>query len=378
MNKKLIIAVMLSALTLTTACGKTGSDSSSDDASKNTSASITENTSDDATEDTTASGKKKPVSESTKGTSEGSENIYYDEDHGDESGEEAMRIEKIKRSVKADNDGFKIKDGILYEYDGVRSEVHIPEDVKKIESRAFWSNDTIEVVYIPSSVEEIGSGAFWSCSGLSFVNAEEGLKIIGSGAFWSCDSLSDVNLPESVEKISTSAFWAIEGITIHAPADSYAEYFANELGLGYSEENAEYNKSDRANLIRAAQYEYGEFTDFTIPQNITGIAAKAFQYCKNLKSITIPEKVEYIGARAFEYCDSLAVVRVEEGCQEIGDSAFAYCEALSDVYLPESTSNISKRAFEYCADDLTLHVPKGSYAEEYAMAMNIPFDNNMG
>lgn len=368
LNKKIIAAALLLTLTLT-ACGKTD-DSDSEDKADNVSSyesdsekdSVKDNTDTDSSDET---GKKYSVD-------------YEQEENEGLSAEESMRIEELKRSVKADEDGFIIKDDILYDYDGVHAEVHIPDGVKKIESSAFWSNDVVEAVFIPGSVEEIGSNAFWSCDGLKFVSAEEGLKVIKDGAFWSCSGLTDVNLPESVEKISSSVFWSIGDLTIHAPAGSYATSFAEYLGCGYSEEYAEYVKSDRANLIRAAQYEYGDFSEFTIPENIKGIDATAFQYCKNLEGITIPGNVEYVASRAFEYCYKLSVVKIEDGCQKIGDSAFAYCENLSDVYLPESLSDISKRAFEYCADDLTLHVPKDSYAEEYAMAMNIPFDNDMG
>lgn len=199
--------------------------------------------------------------------------------------------------------------------------------------------------------------------------------------------------------IERSVFWAMDELTIHAPSGSYAESFAKNNGFDYSSDYHEYQKSDRKNLIRASQYAGNEFTEFQIPSNIKGIDACAFQYCKKLKEITIPSNVEYIGAdafeycyglkkvvidgcreiksEAFEYCESLEMLRIKEGTEIIGSSAFAYCDKLKDIYLPASVSNIDKRAFEYCSPDLVLHVPAGSYAEDYAMALNIPFDNNI-
>ena len=77
-----------------------------------------------------------------------------------------MEIAKIKRSVSPDADGFIIRDGVLYEYEGVLPKVEIPDTVERIEAQAFWSNDVVEAVYIPSSVREISQGAFWSCPNL--------------------------------------------------------------------------------------------------------------------------------------------------------------------------------------------------------------------
>ncbi len=80
-------------------------------------------------------------------------------------------------------------------------------------------------------------------------------------------------------------------------------------------------------------------------------------------------------AEAFEYCESVETVIIGRECEKIGSSAFAYCEKLADVWLTENVAYIDNRSFEYCAPNLTLHVPTGSYAEEYAISNNIPFDN---
>ena len=312
------------------------------------------------------------------------------------SEERSMEIAMMQRT-KPDSDGFIIRDGTVYDYDGIEPEIHIPDGVTKISEQAFWSNDIIEAVYIPSSVKTIGQGAFWSCSGLKYVKADEGLEKIGGSAFWSCSGLETVELPASVNLIGDSVFWAIDDITVHAPAGSYAEEYCMDNGIAVSAEAADYTPIDRANTILASQYAHSDFTEFTIGENIVGIESDAFEYCKKLESIFIPSNVQYIapdafeycyglqtvtvdGCReikgeAFEYCKGLTEVRINEGTESIGSSAFAYCESLTDVYLPESVSSIDKSAFEYTGD-LTLHVPAGSYAERYAISMKIPYDNN--
>lgn len=375
MNKKLITAALILSFMLT-ACGN---------ADELESSTITE-------EISTTESKTEPATESTTELTKVSTVIttkkLYDE----------TTTSVNEKDEKDSDDGFKIVDDVLYDYDGIVSEVYIPEGVKSIASRAFWSNKNVEAIFIPSSVEEIGDSAFWSCPALKFVSAEEGLKKIDDSAFWSCSGLSDVELPESVEYISESVFMATNDLTVHAPSGSYAAEFAKNNDFGYTEEKAEYVKIDHKNTINAAQYQYENFTEFTIHENITAIEAEAFQYCKKLESITVPENVDYIGsnafeycyglknaelscreikAEAFEYCKGLVSVVINDGCEKIGSSAFSYCEELSDIYLPASVTDIDKRAFEYCSYELKLHVPSESYAEEYAIAMNIPFDNDV-
>lgn len=375
MNRKIIFALLTSAMLLT-ACGK---------AEDNEKFSVP---------DADISEEERPTFAPKEKETEAADDHRYDPSDGDDM----MELELKKHSMDADADGFKIVNGVLYDYEGDSSEVHIPEGVTRIETHACWSNDTIKALYIPSSVEEIGEGAFWGCSGLEYVKAEEGLKKIGSSAFWSCSSLTTVELPASVEEIPFDVFWAIDGLTIHAPEGSYTQKFAEEMEFGFSTSGTEY-VANTDKTISAGEYRYGDFEEFTIPEDVKGIDAEGFQYCENLKSIVIPANVSYIGSNAFEYCDSLKFVyivscgeikaeafeycenltsvKIGEGCEKIGSSAFAYCKSLNEVYLPNSVQSISERAFEYCSPDLILHVPSGSYAEEFAQETGISYDNNM-
>lgn len=348
---------------------------------------------DDKNDDSSSDAENDFEAEPTR--SENGEDEFY---NGYISSERSMEITKNQRNIKPDKDGFIIKNDILYDYKGVYPEVHIPDGVKKIEAHAFWSNKVVQSVYIPSSVREIGAGAFWSCPSLKYVKAEEGLKRIAGSAFWSCSSLTDVILPDSFCNAGEPVFHASNGITIHGSSGSYAEKFAAENGFEFSNESVEFVETDTENTITAAQYAYKDFTKFTIEPNIKGIESEAFQYCKKLESITIPKNVEYIGvnafeyckglktadiqgckvikAEAFEYCEGLEKVTIGEGTEEIGKSAFAYCRKLNDITLPKSVSSIDERAFEYCGENLTLHVDKNSYAEYFAKAYEIKYDNN--
>ena len=56
----------------------------------------------------------------------------------------------------------------------------------------------------------------------------------------------------------------------------------------------------------------------------------------------------------------------------IGKYAFNECAALESVTLPDSMMSISQDAFEGC-DKISMIVPKGSYAEQFADYYSIPF-----
>lgn len=401
--KKALLAAVIISMALTSGCGHKGTRSAKKTKKQHSEAVETVTATRPTTRDIFS---EYDISSGDDEYDDYDEDYYSDDENDPEyqfrtgyvSAERSMEIEEKKRAVKPDKDGFIIEDGILYDYDGVEPKVVIPDGVNEIAEMAFWSNDTVEALYIPSSVKIIKQAAFWSCSNLKFVQAEEGLEGIAGAAFWSCSGLENVNLPKSLRKTGDSLFWSINGLTVHAPKGSYAERTARSNGLACDNTYYEYTMIDRKNVILGHQYAYGDFTEFTIPENITGIESDAFEYCRELRSIFIPKNVKYIAsdafeycsglkevtidgcpdirAEAFEYCDGLETVRINEGSESIGDSTFAYCENLKDVYLPESITSISKRAFEYTHEDLTLHVPEGSYAETYAISMHINFDNN--
>lgn len=284
-------------------------------------------------------------------------------------------IEDISETAADKKADFVISKDILIAYNGSDSHVVIPDGVKKIDDSAFWSIECIEAVDIPESVEEIGEGAFWSCSALKYVNAAEGLKKIYDTAFWSCPSLKDVNLPSSVTEIGDTAFANCPALTIHTPEGSYAEEYAYGAKISSDNTYAEYTANTDENVIRAEQYEYEEFSQFIINDGVTAIEARAFQYCRKLETIDIPASVLTIGGDAFEYCSSLKSVNINEGCTEIGDGAFEYCESLTDVNIPASVEKIEKSSFDYCSENLVIHTPQGSYAEQYAKANDIAYDN---
>lgn len=103
-------------------------------------------------------------------------------------------------------DDFKIENGVLIKYSGKEKSVSIPNNVHKIDFKAFFNCKTIEEVIIPNSVIRIEQSAFDSCASLYKVSIPDSVVKIGFGAFAECYNLTNIEIPESVAKIGWFSF----------------------------------------------------------------------------------------------------------------------------------------------------------------------------
>lgn len=175
----------------------------------------------------------------------------------------------------ADENGFVIVNGVLYNYYGSGGDVTIPEGVTTIGDSAFWSCKGLTSVTVPEGVITIGDSAFARCSGLTNVTISEGVITIGDRAFWECSGLTNVTIPEGVKSIEYEAFQGCR------------------------------------NLISV-----------TILNGVTSIGYQAFSYCDRLNYIKIPASVTQIKGYAFNLCKSLREVNIPNPDCEIGLYSF--------------------------------------------------------
>lgn len=120
--------------------------------------------------------------------------------------------------------------------------------------------------------------------------------------------------------------------------------------------------------IGVRAFQYCPLSSITIPNAVTTIGTSAFQDCYNLESlmlpasltsvpasmcynspqlqsVTIPDGVTSIGDYAFYKCSALKTASIPNGVTSIGEYAFYGCSQLSGVTLPESLTEISKYSF---------------------------------
>ncbi len=112
----------------------------------------------------------------------------------------------------------------------------------------------------------------------------------------------------------------------------------------------------------------------TIPTTlgITKIGVCSFRNNTTMKYVIIPDTVTEIEPCAFEYCSSLLGVAIPSSVTTIGYYAFASCYNLKAILLPNSVTSMGEYMFRW-SNYVTMYVQMQSFAQMYAMEMNIPF-----
>ena len=174
------------------------------------------------------------------------------------------------------------------------TEIIIPDGVTSIGSNAFQNCTSLASVQIPNSVTSLGTYIFDGCSSLTDVTLGKGLISIPSYMFSNCESLKNIKIPYNVATIGSYAFLndtAFTEITIprkttainsnafsypgklniYGISGTYAETFANENNIKFTnrevnaskvelnESQITLNKGDTYNLIMSVTPD--DFTD---------------------------------------------------------------------------------------------------------------------
>ena len=101
------------------------------------------------------------------------------------------------------------------------------------------------------------------------------------------------------------------------------------------------------------------------------------KYVGNISDVIIPDNysglpLTTIGDKAFYGMEYIRSVDIPYTVKEIGDRAFYGCDGLSYLYIPNSVESIGVDTFLDC-DNLLLSFEDGSYAQGYAMKMDLEY-----
>lgn len=116
-----------------------------------------------------------------------------------------------------------------------------------------------------------------------------------------------------------------------------------------------------------------KINDIIIADSVTSIGKMCFAYSSGIKSVKLSAGLKEIGEGAFYQCENLWTINIPEGTVSIGNNAFALCSNLTAVTAPNSLSQIGSSAFGQ-APGLRIYAAWGSYAQEYAAANNIGYE----
>jgi uncharacterized C2H2 Zn-finger protein len=251
---------------------------------------------------------------------------------------------KKLRLIPTPSPRLRLIDGVVFSPDG-KTLLSCPRDK---------SGDYV----VPNGVVTIGDRAFADCDLLTSATLPDGLESIENDAFSGCYSLTNVTFPDS----APDAVWKpLRARTIRlTPTPSPRLRLVD--GVLFT--------ADGKTLLNCPR---GKSGDYVVPGGVETIENEAFKGCASLTSLTFPNGLQTIGDYAFADCKSLTSVTLPDGLQTIRDYAFADCESLTSVTFPDGLQTIGDGAFADCGADLTLYVPTGSVAEEYARENGLRF-----
>lgn len=262
--------------------------------------------------------------------------------------------------------------GILNKYTGKnRSQIDLPEGIKRIGASVFAYHFELESVIIPEGVTRIDKEAFVGSS-LKTVSFPNTLQSIGEKAFWGTN-LESISLPESLQTIEGYAFSNCRelrqvtfkgnscttlGWSVFSDCSALRDIYLPEgiTKIGY----AVLNKSG---IVSAS-----------VPSTVKVLESRMFDECEKLKEVIFRGKVESIGYRMFGKCKALEMIVIPEGTKSIQKNAFLESKQLKDVFIPLSVESIALDDND-AGKRTVFHVVKGSNAEKFCIEHQRKYDN---
>lgn len=92
----------------------------------------------------------------------------------------------------------------------------------------------------------------------------------------------------------------------------------------------------------------GSDKNIIIPDHVTSIGDRAYEFNTGLQTVVVPEKVRTIGEYAFRGCTQLRQVILPAGLQRINEGAFEDCTSLYEIALPAGLKYIGQNVFGNC------------------------------
>ena len=125
-------------------------------------------------------------------------------------------------------DSVKVIDSSTFAGCEQLSKIQLPNKLKEIRYDAFKKCTSLIEITIPSSVTKVYGDIFDECKSLKSVILPSGLKKVEFYMFNKCTGLTDITIMGSKTGIDETAFNGCSNFTIHAPAGSLAEKYAQK------------------------------------------------------------------------------------------------------------------------------------------------------
>lgn len=265
------------------------------------------------------------------------------------------------------------EDKALVLYNGIKTiDYETFEDHIVDKDKSLGGYCEFKLVAIPNSVTHINCHALNKCIFLESIMVSDDNETYSSqdGVLYDKNKtklyyvppkvkLTELVLPDTVTEIDANAFTdslqsendeTLKTLIIHKDVAVISFDNCNVESVIVSDDNELYSSQDGVlfNKDKTKLYRFPErspLTEYEIPDTVTEIAEKAFDCCKNLKSVVIPSSVKMIGGMAFSHCLSLESVVIPDSVSVIDYGTFMSCCNLKSINIPNSVTRINDLAF---------------------------------
>lgn len=187
--------------------------------------------------------------------------------------------------------------------------LEITDAVQEISNEAFQSRTTIKDVIFPKSMRKIGDRAFKGCSNISAVTMPETVTTLGDSAFENCSKLTSINIPTNITKLPSQIFYgctSLERVDLPQSVTTLGGlcFYMSKVG------NIDEILTNITTIEEAAlgNLKNPNVTSITIPDNVTTIGSKIFNYNSYLQSVTLPSTLTAYTSTMFGNCSALTSI----------------------------------------------------------------------
>ena len=188
-------------------------------------------------------------------------------------------------------DELKEKSGKNYDIKSI-IRIEFPQNITSLQSKFRYASN-VEYIYLPPTVTRIGQDEFHNCSALKYINVPRDCTFIGNYAFAGCSNLEVLDMSEAKSLKSTGSNFGGNKITSLVFPEGFESFGGMSSASKLVEVKFPYT------LKTMSGFQFAAFTEFVVPDNLTELKSKAFDYCSSLKKVTIPKSITQINSNAF-------------------------------------------------------------------------------
>ena len=214
--------------------------------------------------------------------------------------------------------------------------------IKSLSSDCFKDCSSLQKIVFPSPLESLNSSALENAIALKEVDlSHTNVHIIPRYCFAGCRSLEQVSLAENTDTIEYQAFAGCSTLAVVKNTDNIKIVYDGAFAKTKLFDEMQNGPA----MIGSVLYQYKgtiEDKEYTVPENVTCIAAKALAN-QNIQSIKLNKELRFIGTGAFDDCTKLLSLTVPGSVEYLGSSTG--CSSLSSLTLKEGDKDLELGTF---------------------------------